>query len=177
MAIDVINATMFLVNLENHRFTQKRDFAWNSNNVLTLKGKALRKKALKDIDVNNYVVTVETGQHFANCRVRKTGANGKNYLVKIPLADVEGSRFGSCSCRITQVMGVPCQHMVALLKSGVIEGLDKNNIMLVWWMMTTLKRQFSLDVAVGENMDIDWLKTRGKPDSNPCHSPTMAAPN
>jgi hypothetical protein len=86
-------------------------------------------------------------------------------------------RFGSCSCRVTQVMGVPCQHMVAVLKSGVIEGFDKNNIMLVWWMRTTLKRQFPLDATVGENMDIDWLKTRGEPDSNLCHSPAMAAPN
>jgi hypothetical protein len=177
MAIDVVNATMVLVNLENRRFTQKRDFAWNSNDILTPKGKALREKAFKDIDVNNYVVTVKTGQHFANCSVRKTGANGKIFLVKIPLAEVEGSCFGSCSCRVTQVMGVPCQHMVAVLKSGVIEGFDENNIMPVWWMMTTLKRQFPLDVTVGENMDIDWLKTREKPDSKLHHSPAMAAPN
>ncbi len=61
MAIDVVNATMVLVNLENCRFTQKQDFAWNSNNILTPKGKALREKAFKDIDVNNYVVTVKTG--------------------------------------------------------------------------------------------------------------------
>jgi hypothetical protein len=177
MAIDVINATMVLVNLENHRFTQKRDFAWNSNDVLTPKGKALWEKSFKDIDVNKYVVTDKTGQNFANCSVRKTGANGKNYLVKIPLAEVEGLRFGSCSCHVAQVMGVPCQHMGAVLKSGVIEGSDENNIMLVWWMTTTLKRQFPLDVADGENMDIDWLKTRGEPDSNLRHSPAMAAPN
>ncbi len=61
------------------------------------------------------------------------------FLVKIPLAEVAGSCFGSCSCRVTQVMGVPCQHMVVVLKSGVIEGFDENNIMPVWWMMTTLK--------------------------------------
>jgi hypothetical protein len=73
--------------------------------------------------------------------------------------------------------GVPCQHMVAVSKSGVIEGFDKNNIMPVWWIMTTPKHQFPLDVTVGENMDIDWLKTRGEPDSNLRHSPAMAAPN
>ncbi len=97
--------------------------------------------------------------------------------MKIPLLEVAGLRFGSCSCRVTQVMGVPCQHMVAVLKSGVIEGFDKNNIMPVWWMMTTLKHQFPLDVTIGENMDIDWLKTRGEPDSNLHHSPANAAPN
>ncbi len=74
-------------------------------------------------------------------------------------------------------MGVPCQHMVAVLKSGAIEGFDKNIIMPVWWMITTLKRQFLLDVEVGENMDIDWLKTKGEPDSNLHHCPAMGAPN
>jgi hypothetical protein len=177
MAIDVVNATMVLVNLENCRFTQKQDFAWNSNDILMPKRKALREKAFKDIDINNYIVTVKTCQHFANCSVRKAGANGKIFLVKIPLAEVEGSRFGSCSCCVTQVMSLPCQHMVAVLKSGVIEGFDENNIMPVWWMMTTLKRQFPPDVTVGENMDIDWLKIRGEPDSNLCHSLAMAAPN
>jgi hypothetical protein len=74
-------------------------------------------------------------------------------------------------------MGVPCQHMVAVLKSGVIEGFDENNIMPVWWMTPTLKRQFLLDVDVGENVDIDWLKTKGEPDSNLRHCSAMAAPN
>jgi hypothetical protein len=177
MAVDVVNATMVLVNLENRRFTQKQEFAWNSNDVLTPKGKALRDKAFKDINVNKYVITVETGDQFAKCSIRKVGANTKMFLANIPLAEVEGSRFGSCSCGVTQVMGVPCQHMVAVLKSGVIEGFNENNIMPVWWMTTTLKRQFLLDVEVGENMDIDWLKTRGEPDSNLRHSPAMAAPN
>jgi hypothetical protein len=67
--------------------------------------------------------------------------------------------------------------MVAVLKSGIIEGFKENNIMPVWWMTTTLKRQFPLDVTVGENMDVDWLKTRGEPGSNLRHSLAMLAPN
>jgi hypothetical protein len=82
MAVDVLNATMVLVNLENCRFTQKREFAWNSNDVLTPKGKALRDKALKDIDVNDYVITVKTGDQFAKCSVRKVGAKYKNVSCK-----------------------------------------------------------------------------------------------
>ncbi len=44
-------------------------------------------------------------------------------------------------------------------------------------MTTTVKRQFPLDVDVGENMDIDLLKTKGEQDSNLRHCPAMAAPN
>ena len=42
-------------------------------------------------------------------------------------------------------------------------------------MTTTLKRQFPLDVNLGGTMDIDWLKSRGQPDPNLYHCPSMAA--
>ena len=73
-------------------------------------------------------------------------------------------------------MAVPCKHMVAVLKSGLLEGFNKNNIMPVWWMTTTLKRQFLLDVNLGEKMDIGWLKSRGQPDPSLYHFPSMTAP-
>ena len=43
-------------------------------------------------------------------------------------------------------------------------------------MTTTFKHQFPLDVNLGGKMDIDWLKSRGKPDPNLYHCPSMAAP-
>ena len=51
-AVDLVNATMLLVNLENERFVRKRDLAWNSNDILTPKGKLLRDEALKDFNFN-----------------------------------------------------------------------------------------------------------------------------
>ncbi len=32
-AVDLVNATMLLVNLENERFVRKRDLAWNSYEI------------------------------------------------------------------------------------------------------------------------------------------------
>ena len=43
-------------------------------------------------------------------------------------------------------------------------------------MTTTFKRQFPLDLNLGGKMDIDWLKSRGQPDLNLYHCPSMAAP-
>ena len=43
-------------------------------------------------------------------------------------------------------------------------------------MTTTLKRQFPLDVSLGGKMDIDWLKSKGQPDPNLYHCPSMEAP-
>ena len=44
-------------------------------------------------------------------------------------------------------------------------------------MMTTLKQQVLLDVNLGPKMDMDWLITKGNPDSDIHHCPGMAAPN
>ena len=48
-AVDLVNATLLLVNLENERFVRKRDLVWNSNDIQTPKGKLLRDEALKDL--------------------------------------------------------------------------------------------------------------------------------
>ncbi len=137
----------------------------------------LRDEALKDYNVNNYAIEAEEiGEHFVNYLVRKAGPNNKSYNLQFPLVERMDSRFGSCTCGFPKVMGVPCKHMVAVLKSGLLEGLNKNNIMPVWWMTTTFKRQFPLDVNLGGKMDIDWLKSRGQPDPNLYHCPSLAAP-
>jgi hypothetical protein len=112
-AVDLVNAKLLLVNLENERFARKRDLAWNSNDILTPKGKLLRDEALKDFNVNNYAIEVEEiGEHFANYLVRKAGPNNKTYKLQFPLVERMDSRFGSCTCGFPKVMGVPFKHMV-----------------------------------------------------------------
>jgi hypothetical protein len=64
--------------------------------------------------------------------------------------------------------------MVAVLKLGLLAGLDENIIMPTWWMSSQVKLQF---VHLGASMDINWLKSRGQPDSNICHYPSMVALN
>ena len=85
----------------------------------------LRDEALKDFNVNNYAIEVkEIGEHFANYLVRKAGPNNKSYNLQISLVERMDSRFGTCTCGFPRVMGVPCKHMVAVLKSGLLEGLN-----------------------------------------------------
>jgi hypothetical protein len=45
-----------------------------------------------------------------------------------------GSMFGGCSCGILYTDGIPCHHMVAVVKSSRIEGLTATNSMPVWWI-------------------------------------------
>jgi hypothetical protein len=39
-------------------------------------------------------------------------------LPKMPL--VHGSKFGSCTCGFPRKEGVPCDHMVAIVKQGTV---------------------------------------------------------
>ncbi len=51
----------------------------------------------------------------------------------------EGSVFGGCTGGVPNKDGVPCHHMVAVMKASRIEGLTPINCMPQWWM--TLHRQ------------------------------------
>ncbi len=133
--------------------------------------------AFKDIDVTNYIIDVFIPEDdFTMCKVKATGPRGNWNTLKFSHEEIGGSRFGTCTCGIPKVKGIPCHHMVAV-KSGLLVGLDENNIMPTWRMNSQLKLQFPLDVHVGASMDINWLKSRGQPDNNICHCPLMAAPN
>ncbi len=46
---------------------------------------------------------------------------------------VMGSHFGGCTCGKANTEGVPCHHMVAVVKSGRVKTLTPNNCMLKWW--------------------------------------------
>jgi hypothetical protein len=96
--------------------------AWNSNDILTPKGKLLRDEALKDFNVNNYTKEVEEiGKRFANYLVRNAGPNTKSNKLQIPLEERNDSRFGSCTCGFPKVMAVSCKHMASVFKSGLLE--------------------------------------------------------
>ena len=148
--------------------------------LLQVKGRRNRSRetAFKDIDVNNYIIDVSIPEDdFTTCKVKSTGPLGNWNTLQFPNEQIGGSCFGTCTCGIPKVKGIPCHHMVAVLKSGLMAGLDKNNIMPTWWMNSQLKLQFPLEVHVGASMDINWLKSRGQPDSNVRNCPSMAAPN
>ncbi len=44
------------------------------------------------------------------------------------------------------MMGVPCVHMVVALKSGTVDGLNENNFMPTWWMISQMGLQYPVDI-------------------------------
>ncbi len=71
------------------------------------------------------------------------------------------SVFGGCTCRIPYTDGVPCHHMIAMVKSSRIKGLNANNCMPFWWTTECWRRQYPANKNVTCNFDMDAL--RGTP--------------
>ena len=68
-------------------------------------------------------------------KVSKTNANAKQFVVFIPKKETLGSHFGSCTCGVPVTEGIPCRHIVVLVKSIMIHGLTRVNTMPLWWTM------------------------------------------
>ncbi len=65
-----------------------------------------------------------------------------NYLCFFKAVEEEGSAFGGCSCGYPKTHRLPCHHMMVLVKSCCIEGLNCVNSMPPWWMTTHWRKQY-----------------------------------
>ena len=72
---------------------------------------------------------------------------------------VDGSVFGGCSCGIPYTDGIPCHHMVAVVKLSRIEGLTATNSMPTWWSTECWRKQYPANTNVICNFDMDVLRT------------------
>jgi hypothetical protein len=72
----------------------------------------------------------------------------------------KGSAFGGCSCGKPKTHGIPCVHMVAVVKSCHIEGLYPVNAMPPswWWMTAHWLKQYPQRADLICNLDIQMLK-------------------
>ena len=66
---------MVMMKLKSGRFERKKQLAWGNKNVLTPVGKSKRDKAIKDINVVDYIFEVEDQETHVCCKVKKTTGN------------------------------------------------------------------------------------------------------
>ena len=71
---------------------------------------------------------------------------------------VMGSLFGGCSCGGPLTGGVPCHHMVAVVKSSQITGLNETNAMPKWWTTAMWRMQFPQEGTVSCDFDMNTLR-------------------
>ena len=64
------------------------------------------------------------------------------------VADNNGSHFGTCTCGVLKVDGIPCMHIVAICKSNRIQGLNENYIMPFWYHTSHWRKQYPEGTSV-----------------------------
>jgi len=52
------------------------------------------------------------------------------------------SVFGGCTCGAPKVNGVPCHHMIAVVKISRVDGLTTKNAMPSWWSTKKWRNQY-----------------------------------
>ena len=69
-----------------------------------------------------------------------------------------GSVFGGCTCSGPLTDGIPCHHMIAVLKSSRIKGLNDNNAIPQWWTAKMWHLQYPKDTTVLCDFGMNSLK-------------------
>ncbi len=73
LAVDIVYATLLLVEMERKRFIAKQELAWQSDNVLTPKGRALMIEVFEDISVSDYKISEVEFADYTLFTVKKSG--------------------------------------------------------------------------------------------------------
>ena len=139
-AVDPVNATMLLLQKENERFMSRMAQAHEWMEELTPHGIKLRDDIFKKVEFRDYYISIVNGEDRVDCTVsRLGGVSRKCYFLVNPNM---GSNFGGCTCGAPNVNGVPCHHMIAVVKSSRVEGLTSNNAMPNWWTTQMWRKQY-----------------------------------
>ena len=177
-AVDIINAIILIVKAEAERFNKFKQKAWDRDDqLLSEKGLELMEEAFEGVDIHEFRVTINREETHDQCTIsRKTSKN--IFTVTIPIeCDYVGSRFGTCTCGVPAKDGVPCKHMVAIVKSSAIPGLTRVQIMPYWWTAAHWRAQYAADMYCSAAISISSIKANTRPDDKLRYCPSFLAGN
>jgi hypothetical protein len=78
----------------------------------------LRDAAFETINFQYYRINIDNLDERYECSVKRVGKNLKERTCYFMKELIMGSLFGGCSCGIPFTDGIPCHHMVAVVKSS-----------------------------------------------------------
>ncbi len=124
MAVNVLNSVILLLKLEAERFQRYKQVTWERDDILTDKGLKLMEECFTDVRVQDYQITVIPIEDGHRATVTKCSINATKFTVVTPATGKYEPRFGTCNCGKPAKDSVPCEHMVAVVKSSCIDGLS-----------------------------------------------------
>jgi hypothetical protein len=156
-SVDVLNATILLLKMEAERFERQKTYAANNVGALTKKRSQLRTEVLQQArdDLCHLRVGVtklenEDPPHY-ECVVRSVQ---KSWTVEVSIIDDDGFYENTCTCGVVEKDGVPCTHVMAVVKSKQIPHLTPTNVMPHCWSTAIWRKQFPPAATMACNIDI-----------------------
>ena len=181
-AVDPLNATLLLINLECKRFQRMKQQAWGDDSGLTPRGKELYESTYTDLSPAQFTFSQTECADYWEVQVQRTNVGTKSEQVQFPkehtLGYTFGSYFGTCSCGQDKVDGIPCVHMAAVaLSSRLRPQITPMSIMPYWWGREQWRRQFPDDVFADFPSSMKSIKDGKIPDPSYRYCPDWTAPN
>ena len=172
-----VELMMALLGMESERYERQRAYAMNCDSFLTPKGSQLRSDVWKHSNEfdDDFSVVVKQEETQYNCSVqgKKTG----NYEVAIVS---ESDRYGTyehtCTCGTVEKDGVPCVHVMALVKSKSLPFLSPTNVMPYYWTADRWREQFDLNGSLNTTpITREYLTVTYEPDESLRYMPDFVA--
>jgi hypothetical protein len=131
-------------------------------------------KAFTDVDIRDFWINIMKENTVHTCSVSRMKSTSE-YTVTIPTKDTMGSRFGSCTCGKPAKDGVPCKHMVAIVKVSKIKGLSQIHIMPYWLTSAHWQAQYAADVNCRTDVSMNAVKATSNPEDDLPYCPAWTA--
>ena len=180
-AVDVLNAAIIILKKEGLRFVRGQTDAHKANrfsgSALTPQGMSIMEDVFARCDPSIYRIQVTEHPDLSLFVVSKIAASTREYVVKIPReAQEHGSRFGSCTCGFPNKEGIPCDHMVAIVKAGKIPNMSRVSLMPFWYTREQWKLQFPKEFVYRADMTWDNIRKSDRMDERMKYCPSWVAP-
>jgi hypothetical protein len=179
-AVDILNAALVCLKKEGLRFNRSQKDANQhkrlSGTVLTPEGMNIVQDIFVKCEPSRYRYVLTQYPNITQFAIAKNEVDSREYIVKLPKEPgVHGSRFGSCTCGFDRKEGIPCDHMVAIVKSGRMGRFSMVELMPFWYTRAQWKLQFPNEFVY--RTDFSWDKIReSTPVENMKYCPTWVAP-
>jgi hypothetical protein len=168
---------ILLIKLEGERFNWYKQKAWERDNqILSELGLELMEEAFADVDIRDFWINITNKNTVHTCTVSRMKSTNE-YTVSIPTKDTMGSRFGSCTCGKPTKDGVPCKHMVAIVKASKIKGLSRIQIMPYWLTSAHWQAQYPANVNYRTDVLMNAVKATLNPEDDLRYCPAWTAGN
>ncbi len=91
--------------------------------------------------------------------ISKKSTATREYIVVLPkMTSDHGSKFQSCTCCFPRKEGIPCNHMVDIVKQGAVPNIMRVELMPFWYTRAQWQLQYPKEVVY--KLDITWSKIK-----------------